>query len=162
MVRARSSSVKGQTAAAVPDDGENVLFSVWLVARATADLLDKALAASGLDADEFAVYSVLTSAPTLTPTELAKWMAAPPTTMSSYVKRFEARGHVVREPNPHDGRSYRLRLTDAGREAHRRAAELFTPALGTVVEALGDQEPTIRSALLTLRAALDQARGQTA
>ena len=31
--------------------------------------------------------------------------------MSSYVKRFEKRGHVVREPNPDDGRSYLIRLT---------------------------------------------------
>ncbi len=145
----------------MPDDGENVLFSVWLVSRATADLLDKALAASGLDADEFAVYSVLTAAPTLTPTELAKWMAAPPTTLSSYIKRFEARGHVVREPNPDDGRSYRLRLTDAGREAHRSAGALFMPALRSVVEALGDEEPPVRTALLTLRKALERARGQT-
>ncbi len=142
-------------------DEENVLFSVWLVSRATADLLDKAMSASGLDADEFAVYSVLTTAPTVTPTELATWMSAPPTTISSYVKRFEARGHVVREPNPNDRRSYRLRLTDAGREAHRSAAALFIPALRSVVEALGQEEPPVRAALLSLRSALDRARGQT-
>src|SRR3712207_5943057 len=121
MVRGRSSSVKTQRAVEVRADEENVLFSVWLVSRATADLLDKALSPSGLDADEVAVYSVLTTAPTVTPTELATWMSAPPTTMSSYSKRFEARGHVVREPNPDDRRSYRLRLTDAGREAHAQA-----------------------------------------
>ena len=67
-------------------------FMVWLTSRATADLLDTALAPAGLDGDEFAIYSVLTAASSITPTELARWMAAPPTTVSSYVKRFEARG----------------------------------------------------------------------
>ena len=39
-----------------------MLFDVWLVSRATTGLLDAALAPSGLTADEFGVYSVLTSA----------------------------------------------------------------------------------------------------
>ena len=92
----------------------NVLFDVWLVSRATTALLDDVLRASGLDADEFAVYSVLASGDGMTPTELAHWMAAPPTTVSSYVKRFETRGHVRRVPNPEDRRSYRLQLTVVG------------------------------------------------
>ena len=54
-------------------------------------------------------------------------MAAPATTVSSYVKRLEPRGHVERAPNPDDGRSYLLHLTDAGRVAHTDAAEHFLP-----------------------------------
>src|SRR3712207_1862893 len=127
MVRRRSTAVKRPLVPSVT--GTNVLFDVCLVSRATVGLLDAALAPSGLDADKFAVYSVLTAAPTMTPTELAAWMAAPATTVSSYVKRFEARGHVVRERNPDDRRSYRLRLTEAGRQTHAAAAGLFLPAL---------------------------------
>ena len=133
-------------------------FMVWLASRATADLLDAALAPAGLDGDEFAIYSVLTAAPTITPTELARWMAAPPTTVSSYVKRFEARGHVKREPNPTDRRSYRIKLTPAGRRAHRVAAKLFIPMRTQVEEALGSEVAEVREALLTLRAAVDQVR----
>lgn len=81
--------------------------------------------------DEFTIYSVLTSADTLTPSELAQWMSAPATTVSSYVKRFEGRGHVQRERNPHDGRSYVLRLTAAGRRAHRSAVDAFVPSSTT-------------------------------
>lgn len=147
--------VKGHPVDLVPAEGTNVLFDVWLVSRATHGALDAALAGTGLNADEFAIYSVLTSADTITPSELARWMSAPPTTVSSYVKRFERRGHVQREPNPHDGRSYVLRLTAAGRRAHRSAVDAFVPVLHHVVQHLGPREPAVRRALTSLRATFD-------
>ena len=137
-------------------------FMVWLTSRATADLLDSALAPAGLNSDEFAIYSVLTAAPSITPTELARWMAAPPTTVSSYVKRFEARGHVKREPNPADRRSYRIKLTPAGRRAHQAAAALFLPLRSSVVDKLGAKEADVREALILLRTALDEIRNAPA
>ena len=105
----------------VPEGLTNVLFDVWLVSRATTAMLDETLRPSGLDADEFAVYSVLASGDGMTPSDLAQWMSAPATTVSSYVKRFEARGHVQRAPHPDDGRSYLLQLTAAGRRVHCEA-----------------------------------------
>lgn len=116
---------------------DNVLFDVWLLSRATIAMLDERLAPSGIDSDEFAIYSMLRSKDGMTPSELAHWMAAPPTTVSSHVKRFEARGHVRRSPNPDDGRSYRLHLTAAGGRVHAVAAGLFLPALESVNESLG-------------------------
>lgn len=136
-----------------------MLFGVWLVSRSTTALLDSALRPSGLDADEFAVYSLLMSADTVTPGALARWMAAPPTTVSSYVKRMESRGHVERVVNPGDRRSYDLRLTDAGREAHRAAGLLFLPALERLLDALGRAEPRVRAALKSLRGAVEDVRG---
>lgn len=136
----------------------DALFLVWLVSRSTEDLLDGVLAGAGLSGDEFAIYSVLTAAPALTPTELSRWMAAPATTVSSYVKRLEARGHVAREPHPEDRRSYRIRLTPEGRRAHRAAVRLFTPVRDEVAAALADQEGAVREALLRLRAVIDSLR----
>jgi DNA-binding MarR family transcriptional regulator len=78
--------------------------------------------------------------------------------VSSYIKRFESRGHVEREPNPDDGRSYRLRLTPAGRRAHRDAAALFKPLKEEIDQALGVREPEIRDSLSTVRAILDGIR----
>ena len=127
-----------------PEPGlSNVLFGAWLVSRATTALVDAALRSTGLDADEFAVYSVLRSGDGLKPTELAAWMAAPPTTVSSYVRRFEKRGHVVRVPDPDDGRSYRVQLTDAGRNAHLQAAEQFGPLLDEVTAKVGADGPEL-------------------
>src|SRR5215467_8977370 len=119
MVRHRSNSVKGLSAAEIVEQNVDVLFLVWLTARAASDLLDTALAPAGLTGDEYAIYSVLAAGPSITPGELARWMAAPLTTVSSYVKRFEARGHVTRERNPDDGRSYRLQLTPSGRRTYQ-------------------------------------------
>ena len=88
-------------------------------------------------------------------------MSAPPTTVSSSVKRFMARGHVVRERNPADGRSFVLRLTPEGRAADQAAGIEFLPVLDRVVTALGSREPSVRRALEALRSALDGATGQT-
>lgn len=162
-MRDRTTSVKGSSSPdrsphpveAVRPEGTNVLFDVWLVSRATTGLVDAALAPSGLTADEFGFYSVLTSTDSMTPSELARWMSAPPTTVSSYVKRLEGRGHLVRERNPADGRSYVLRLTPAGHEAHQAAGACFLPVLEQVVAALGGNEPATRRAMATLRKALD-------
>lgn len=158
MVHHTNEAASGLTPQEVRDENADVTFLVWLSSRATADLLDSALAPAGLNSDEFAVYSVLDAVKTITPTELARWMAAPPTTVSSYVKRFEARGHVEREPNPVDRRSYRIKLTPAGQGAHRQAATLFTPLRTRIETALGDHREDISQSLVTLRTALDGIR----
>jgi DNA-binding MarR family transcriptional regulator len=158
MMRDRSKSVKPLSSAEVREEDVDALFMVWLVSRSTEDLLDSVLAPSGLNGDEFAIYSVLTTAPTITPTELSRWMAAPPTTVSSYVKRFESRGHVVREPNPDDRRSYRIRLTPAGRKAHRAAVKLFMPIRLQVADELAEHDEGIRDSLMRLREVVDSIR----
>src|SRR4051812_22469282 len=140
MVRGRSKPVDGLSPTEVRDEEVDVTFLVWLTSRATTDLVDAALAPAGLDGDEFAIYSVLTAAPSITPTQPARRMGAPPTPVSGYVKRFEARGHVQREPNPEDRRSYRIGLTPAGRRAYRAAAALFVPLRTRVANSLGTQE----------------------
>lgn len=158
MIRNRSTSVKGLTVTEMHTDRLNVLFGVWLASRAAMDLVDSALDSAGLDGEEFAVYSMLATATTITPTELAQWMAAPATTVSSFIKRLEERGHVDRVPNPADHRSYRVRLTPEGRRVHRKAAAVFAPVLGAVVFALAENQEEVRRALLRLRNAIDDVR----
>ena len=133
----------------------NVLFSTWLTSRAVHSLIDDVIKPTGLDADEFAIYSVLARGEGMTPSELARWMSAPATTVSSYVKRFEKRGHVDRVPSVEDRRSYRLTLTAEGRAAHHEAGELFQPTLAEVEEALGQNEPDVHLQLLELRRVVD-------
>jgi DNA-binding MarR family transcriptional regulator len=158
MVRKRNERVGGLAAAEVRDEQVDVTFMVWLTQRATSDLVDAALAPAGLDGDEFAIYSVLNASSSITPTELARWMAVSPTTVSSYVKRFESRGHVRREPNPADRRSYSIKLTPAGRRTYRAAAALFLPLRTRVAEALGAREEGVRESLIALRTVLDEIR----
>ncbi len=131
----------------------NVLFDVWLAARAATARLDSALVESGLSADEFAIYSVLRKGP-LTPSNLAGWMSAPATTVSSYLRRFERRGHLSRHDNPADGRSYLIGLSPAGVRAFEAAGAAFLPVLGEVEEQLGPNRSEIEQMLLRLREAL--------
>ncbi len=135
----------------------NVLFDVWLVSRAATAQIAEGGREAGLDADEFAVYSVLASTDGTTPTELAHWMAAPATTVSSYAKRFARRGHVERVQNPADGRSYVLRLTDEGRSVHQAAGLRFLPVLEAVTDRLGARVPDTHERLRELHDALTAA-----
>ena len=104
MVRHRSNSVNPLLPAEVRDEGVDALFLVWLVSRSTEDLVDSVLAPVGLVADEFAIYSVLDGADRMTPSDLARWMAAPATTVSSYLE-------AVRIPRPRSPRAP-IRATD--------------------------------------------------
>jgi DNA-binding MarR family transcriptional regulator len=135
------------------------LFLVWIVSRSTEDLLGTVLAPVGLTGDEFAIYSILNASPGITPSELSRWMAAPPSSVSSYVKRLEARGHLTRRPHHSDRRSYRIHLTAAGSRAHQSAVALFGPVRAEIIQALGDQNDPVRESLLRLRGIIDTARG---
>ena len=133
---------------------DNVLFEIWRLSRVATRAIDDTIRGSGLTADEFAVYSVLSAGPR-TPGELAEWLAAPPTTVSSYVKRFERRGHIRREPSTEDGRSYQVALTRSGRAAHASAGTAFLALLDDVRADLGPtQERAAHQALSDLRTAL--------
>ena len=146
------------TAGEAREEGADITFLIWLTARATSDLVDSTLAPHGLTGDEFAIYSMLASSTTTTPSTLARWMAAPATTVSSYVKRFEGRGHVRREANPRDGRSYLIQLTEAGYEAHQQARATFAPVREALVSAVGVDADEVKETLLMLREALDRVR----
>jgi DNA-binding MarR family transcriptional regulator len=160
MMRSRSTSVKALTTAEVQEQDVDLLFLVWLVARSTEDLLDTVLQDAGVTGDEFALYSVLAASPGITPSELSRWMAAPPTSVSSYVKRLEARGHLTRRPHASDRRSYRIHLTAAGRRTHRAAATRFGPFRTQVVDSLADQDGPVRDSLLLLREVVDTLRAE--
>lgn len=157
-MRTRTTSVNPLSVEDLRREEVDITFLVWAVSRSTADLVDSALRPSGLSGDEFAIYSMLASSTGITPSELARWMAAAPTTVSSYVKRLEARGHIQRVPHPEDKRSYRIGLTDDGRETYSHAVTLFTPVRSRVHAALGRHEPDVRNALLALRPVLDDVR----
>lgn len=154
-MRVRSTSVNPHPVDGISADGTNVLFDLWLTSRAVTGKLDVALAGTGITADEFGIYSVLTASETTTPTELARWMSAPPTTVSSFVKRLEQRGHLTRHRNPADGRSVQLRLTAAGRQTHAEATRAFAPVLAQVVDQLGTRVGAVRRSLDQLRTATE-------
>jgi DNA-binding MarR family transcriptional regulator len=140
------------------DQQFGTLFALWLVGRSTVAAIEARIAGTGLAPDEFAVYCVLDIAGPLTPSALGSWMAAPPTTVSAFVKRLERRGHVARRPNPDDGRSHLLELTGEGRRARDAASAAFAPLRDRVQGELGASTASLTGELLALRRILDAAR----
>lgn len=102
-------------------------------------LLTDAFADAPLTPGDFGVTSALRLTEPTRPGDLAHLLGMRPTTMSNYLRRLADRGLIVREPDPHDGRAARVRLTPAGvasTEAcfpgFQRAAAAYTLALGEV------------------------------
>ena len=141
----------------VSTTGPSLLFDFFAASQRVRLLLSDAMADAGLRPDEYAVYSTLVDGGPSSPTRMADAVGVPPTTMSHYVRAMHERGHVRRETNPLDRRSAILALTPTGRAAHRRAAEAFEQANRRFVAALDMSELDARAALISIRAAAEQA-----
>ena len=80
--------------------------------------------------------------------ELAVELACDASNVSQLVRRLEARGLVVREPDPGDRRTRRVSITEDGRQVEQEVQAGFTlPARG--VGRLSEAEREELSALLT-------------
>jgi DNA-binding MarR family transcriptional regulator len=94
--------------------GRNVLFRLFVLGQLADDLLGRAMADMKLNANDFAVQSAIRAFQPVTPTHLAALLGMPPTTLSSYLRRLEARRQIRRRPNPDDGRSLLIEVTKLG------------------------------------------------
>ena len=132
-------------------------FDVFALSSRLGAYLDRALAGTGLRPVEYAVYSLMLEAGPRTPSELAAALGVPPSTMSGYLRPMLERGHARRIPNPTDGRSFRVVLTDVGRAAHRTANPAFSGADQAILDALDRPSGEVRDALQALSDAIDRA-----
>ncbi|WP_173099320.1 MarR family winged helix-turn-helix transcriptional regulator [Actinomadura verrucosospora] len=97
--------------------------------------LEEALEPLGLRVRHFLVLAMLSSSGTLSQQEMAGYLLLDPTLMVGLVDDLEERGLCERARDPKDRRRHSVRVTDEGREAHRRAraladevgAEVFGP-----------------------------------
>lgn len=115
------------------------------------------MADCGLRPDDYAIYSVLFDEGPHAPTDLARRVGMPPTTMSHYVRSMLERGHVEREVVAMDRRSFRLRLTAAGLAAHGRASAAFEHAHRRFIAELAIDEADAEAALGAIGQAADRA-----
>lgn len=83
-------------------------------------LVGRELAADGVDADGYAVLSLIGARGSVRLTDFAAELGLPLTTMSDVVRRLESRRLVRRRPNPDDGRSSLFELTARGDREWRR------------------------------------------
>ena len=120
-----------------------------------ATLVERELAADGVDADGYGTLSLIGVRAPARLTEIAGELGMPLTTASDVVRRLEGRGLVRRRPNPEDGRSFLFELTARGdREWHRGwgALQRIDAALTSLID-----ERETRASLEQLGAAFETA-----
>jgi DNA-binding MarR family transcriptional regulator len=118
-------------------------------------LVERELAADGVESNGYAVLSLIGVRGAVRLTELAADLGLPLTTASDVVRRLESRQLVRRRANPEDGRSFLFELTARGDREWRRgfgALQRINAALSERVD-----ETEMRAALTTLGAAFEQA-----
>lgn len=94
-----------------------------------------------------------------TPARLAAAFQVTKGTMTSTLKRLEAKGFVKIIPDDKDGRSKRVLLTEAGRQARAEALTLASPLFERTKAALSAEEiDTILPVMQKLREWLDHNR----
>ena len=120
-----------------------------------AQVVERELAADGVESNGYAVLSLIGVRGTMRLTELAAELGMPLTTASDVVRRLESKGLVRRRPNPEDGRSFLFELTARGDREWRRG----WGALQRINAALADQvdEAEMREALTALGSAFERA-----
>jgi DNA-binding MarR family transcriptional regulator len=118
----------------------NVLFRLFILGQLADDLLSRAMFGQRLNPNDFAVQSAIRAFQPVTPTRLAALLGMPPTTLSSYLKRLEARRQIRRRPNPADGRSRLLEVTKIGDRNVAAASPALRESIARVHEQL-DYDP---------------------
>jgi DNA-binding MarR family transcriptional regulator len=93
----------------------------------------------------------------VTPRELAAETGLPPTTIRDYIRRLVERGDVRKTPNPDDGRSYHLALTQKGMSVADRGWPAVVAAFERVEHHLERPAADHLAAMRELRRAVQQA-----
>jgi DNA-binding MarR family transcriptional regulator len=97
-----------------------------------------------------------------TPSELASMLGMPLSTLSTYVGAMLARGDAKRIPNPSDGRSVRIVLTDRGRAVVRTVNPPFTRAVVALEANLDAPVGEVRATLRGILEAIEEADAELA
>jgi DNA-binding MarR family transcriptional regulator len=133
------------------------MYFLFAASQRVGALLAEALANAPLDAGGYALYSALRETQPTSPTDLARHLGVPVTTLLDTLGGLQRREHVARLRNPRDRRSYLVRLTEAGEQAHDATEVLFREADKRLIAHLDGR----RDELIELLSALKDA-GETA
>lgn len=94
-----------------------------------------------------------------TPLDIARAFQTPKTSMTHTLAGLEKHGLVEMRPNPDDGRSKRVWLTDKGRKVREDAIRSMAPDFGWLAEVFPPEKVQVVLPLLTeLRKIMDAAR----
>jgi DNA-binding MarR family transcriptional regulator len=132
---------------------QNILFQTYVTGQLVTTLLERHFEASGISSNYFGLLSALGIWGPITPTELAARIGMRPTTLSSALARVAELGYVERVPNPNDGRSYLVELSEEGQRAWRAGWPALRSSLAHLEQELGDALDQVQDAIDRLHAA---------
>ena len=135
----------------------SVVIDAYRLHHALDPAVRAALAGAPLDPDDFDLYSLLHQHQPLTAGAFAELSGIPPSTLSSVIQRFIARGHLQRQVDPKDGRVSHLSLSPAGELAHAECSSRFQQFSERVHTQLGSHVDAARAALTLVATALQAA-----
>jgi DNA-binding MarR family transcriptional regulator len=135
----------------------SLLFRIYSSGEACETLVDETVDPHGV-ADGFVTMSLLSQSGNLTPTELSRRLGMRLTTTSALVRRLVERGHARQIPNPRDGRSQLVTLTEEGRQALTAAFPAFFGTMEEVESHLTHTTDEIQAALDDLEQAFRAVR----
>ncbi len=140
------------------------MYHLFAASQQVGALLAEALAEAPLDAAAYAFFSAVRETQPTTPTDLARHLGMPVTTVLDTLTAMQRRGQLARLRNPRDGRSYLVRLTDDGERMHDETGALFEQAETRLATHLGDRRGDVVASLTALKeaavASLDDVRGR--
>jgi DNA-binding MarR family transcriptional regulator len=140
-----------------PERRISLSFEVFQASQRLGTYLDRALEGTGIRPAEYAVYSLMLESGPRTPSELAAMLGMPLSTLSTYLTTMLGRGDAKRIPNPADGRSVKVVLTDRGRGAVRRVNPPFSRAVMALEANLDRPVADVRAVLTGIVDAIDRA-----
>jgi DNA-binding MarR family transcriptional regulator len=133
-----------------------LLFDVLAADGRVGQLLRLALAGTGLKPMEYAVASLLATLGPANPSQIARIIGVPPSTLSGVLGALGRRGIIRREPVPVDRRSALLELTEDGERLHKRAEAQLRQHMRRLRGELNTPVEQVRAALHDLADALDR------
>jgi len=144
--------------------GPTILLDLFLTNQHRKRMIEAALVQTELPPEDYPVYVIVGAEGPWTPTRLAARLEMPLSTVLFRLGRLERRGHAERIPNPDDGRSYLIQLTQKGEQLLGQARPAFRDYAEAVEGRLGaERVDALRAGLEELRQAvvaeLDSRRG---
>lgn len=133
-----------------------ILLDVFAANQKRERLIAAALEGTELPPEDYPLYVYIGVEGPLTPTELARELGMPLSTVLFRTRRLERRGHAERVPNPEDKRSFLLQLTTSGNRLLQRGRPAFRERALAVEARLGKRRvAALRDGLAELGEAIE-------
>ena len=136
----------------MPERG--LLLDIFRLYQLTGALVERQLRDLGVPAYLFGLLSEVRHLAPVTPSVIAQRTGIATTTLRDNIQRLVDRGLVRRAPNPNDGRSYLIELTEKGELLARAADPVLLEAYQTLERRLPRRSAEYEVRLAELDAAL--------